>query len=450
MSILITLLAFALAIGVLVTVHEYGHYWVAKRCGVKVLTFSIGFGKPLLRWQRGETQWQLAAIPLGGYVRMLDEREAPVPVAELDRAFNRQTVGKRMAIVVAGPVANFLLAIFVYWAIFLNGVDVLMPKLGSIEPHSLAAKAGFSVGDTIVAIDQESINSWAEARLGLIERAAAKASVQVEVLRPNGAAVSRTLDFAEIDNEWIDGELAGRIGMSIAVYRNEIGPLLPDGAAAAAGLKQGDKIWKVEDKPTPDWPSFTAAVRARPNLPTRVSVLRAGQPLEFQVLPKSVQEGDQTIGRIGAAPVLDMDAMHALSKSMQYGVVSALGQALHQTWATSSLSLKMMWRMVLGNVSVKQLSGPVAIAGYAGKSAQYGLRAYLEFLCLISISLGVMNLLPVPVLDGGHLMYYFAEILRGRPLSERAMELGQRVGVGLLAALMVVAVFNDLTRLVGG
>ncbi|MGQ5522977.1 RIP metalloprotease RseP [Chitinimonas sp. PSY-7] len=450
MSILITLLAFAVAIGILVTVHEFGHYWVAKRCGVKVLTFSIGFGKPLLRWQRGEVQWQLAAIPLGGYVRMLDEREAPVPAAELNRAFNRQSVGKRMAIVVAGPLANFLLAILVYWAIFLNGVEVLIPRLGSIEPNSIAAKAGFLTGDTIVAIDRESVNSWAEARLGLIERAAAKASIQVEVVRPNGGTVSRTLDFADIDNEWIDGDLAGRLGMSIAVYRNELGPLLTDGAAAVAGLKQGDRLWKVEDKPTPDWNSFAAAVRARPNLPTHISVLRAGQPVEVRVVPKSVQDGDKAVGRIGAAPALDMDAIHALNKPVQYGVISALGQALHQTWATSALSLKMMWRMLLGNVSVKQLSGPVAIAGYAGKSAQYGLRAYLEFLCLISISLGVMNLLPVPVLDGGHLMYYFAEILRGRPLSERAMELGQRVGVGLLAALMVVAVFNDLTRLVGG
>lgn len=449
MSILITLLAFALAIGVLVTVHEFGHYWVARRCGIKVLTFSIGFGKPLLKWQRGETQWQLAAIPLGGYVRMLDEREAPVAEAELARAFNRQTVGKRIAVVAAGPIANFLLAILVYWAIFLNGVEVLTPRIGSVAPATMAAEAGFLPGDTLNRIDGEEIESWAAARLSLIERAAAKAKVQVEVSRPNGGVVNRELDFAQIDKEWIDGDLAGRIGLSIAVYRHELGALQPDGAAAQAGLRAGDRLWKVGEQATPDWVSFAAAIRARPDQATEITVLRDGAPLTVKLRPKAVQDGELRIGRIGAAPAVDIEAMQSLRKPVQYGVFSALGQSLQQTWTTTALSLKMMWRMLTGNVSVKQLSGPVAIADYAGQSAQYGLRAYLEFLCLISISLGVMNLLPVPVLDGGHLMYYFAEILRGRPLSERAMELGQRVGVGLLAALMVVAVFNDLTRLVG-
>lgn len=450
MSLLITVLAFALAIGVLVTVHEFGHYWVARRCGVKVLTFSIGFGRPLLTWQRGETQWQLAAIPLGGYVRMLDEREAPVPAADLDRAFNRQAVSKRIAIVAAGPLANFLLAILIYWAIFLGGVEVLLPRIGTVAPGSLAAKAGFVSGDTVVRVGTDTVDSWAEARLGLIEHAAAAELTTVTVQRPSGEQLQRQIDFRGINKDWVDGDLAGRVGLSVAVYLDRVGAVQPEGVAAKAGLKAGDRVVQVNGQPVADWNRFAELIRTRPGQLLSLTLLRGGQRLEVQLRPQTVEEGGKRFGRIGVAPAMDIDAMQALQKPMHYGPLAALAHAAGQTWQTSALSVKMMWRMLTGHVSLKQLSGPVTMADYAGQSAQYGLRAYLEFLCLISISLGIMNLLPVPVLDGGHLMYYFAEILRGRPLSERVMELGQRVGVGLLAAMMVVAVFNDLSRLVGG
>ncbi|HEY9102107.1 RIP metalloprotease RseP [Chitinimonas sp.] len=448
MSLLITLAAFALAIGVLVSIHEYGHYWVAKRCGVKVLTFSIGFGKPLLSWRRGEVQWQLAAIPLGGYVKMLDEREGPVAAAELDRAFNRQSPLKRMAIVIAGPMANFLLAILVYWAIYLNGVQVLTPRIASVMPASLAMQSGFTTGDQILRINEVEQSSWSDVQLTLVDQAAARNQVVVEVQRPDGSVVTRTLDLTQIDKAAVDGNIAAYLGLSVVTF--SVREVIPGGAAAAGGMKVGDQVLSTAGKPTPDWRSFALAVRARPDLDTAVEVLRSGKVVKLQITPRAVVQDGQRVGQVGAVGDIDATALDRIRRNMAYGPIAAMGKALKQTWTTSALSLKMLWRMVTGHVSYKQLSGPVAIAGYAGQSAQMGLRAYLEFLCLISISLGVLNLLPVPVLDGGHLMYYSAELLRGRPVSERAMELGQRVGVGLLAALMVVALFNDVTRLVGG
>jgi len=448
MSLLITLAAFALAIGVLVSIHEYGHYWVAKRCGVKVLTFSIGFGKPLLSWRRGEVQWQLAAIPLGGYVKMLDEREGPVAAAELDRAFNRQSPLKRMAIVIAGPMANFLLAILVYWAIYLNGVQVLTPRIASVMPASLAMQSGFTTGDQILRINEVEQSSWSDVQLTLVDQAAARNQVVVEVQRPDGSVVTRTLDLTQIDKAAVDGNIAAYLGLSVVTF--SLREVIPGGAAAAGGMKVGDQVLSTAGKPTPDWRSFALAVRARPDLDTAVEVLRSGKVVKLQITPRAVVQDGQRVGQVGAVGDIDAAALDRIRRNVAYGPIAAMGKALKQTWTTSALSLKMLWRMVTGHVSYKQLSGPVAIAGYAGQSAQMGLRAYLEFLCLISISLGVLNLLPVPVLDGGHLMYYSAELLRGRPVSERAMELGQRVGVGLLAALMVVALFNDVTRLVGG
>lgn len=448
MSLLITLAAFAVAIGVLVSIHEFGHYWVAKRCGVKVLTFSIGFGKPLLSWRRGEEQWQLAALPLGGYVKMLDEHEGPVAAAELDRAFNRQSPLKRMAIVMAGPLANFLLAILVYWVIYMSGVQVLTPRVASVMPASLAMQSGFAPGDEILRINEVAQTSWSDVQLTLVDQAAARNQVAVEVQRPDGSITTHTLDLTTIDKAAIDGNIAAHLGLLVITY--PVREISPGSAAAAGGLKVGDQILSVAGKPTPDWGSFALAVRARPEQSTTVDVLRAGKVVQLQLTPKAVVQDGKRIGQIGALGEIDTATLERIRRNVAYDPAAAMGKALKQTWNTSALSLKMLWRMVTGNVSYKQLSGPVAIAGYAGQSAQMGLRAYLEFLCLISISLGVLNLLPVPVLDGGHLMYYSAELLRGRPVSERAMELGQRVGVGLLAALMIVALFNDITRMVGG
>jgi regulator of sigma E protease len=449
MSLLITLAAFILAIGVLVTVHEYGHYWVAKRFNVQILTFSIGFGAPIKVWQRGETQWQIAAIPLGGYVKMLDERDGDVAPEALSRAFNRQSVPKRMAIVVAGPLANFLLAVLLYGVIFMAGVMVTRPVIGTVYPDSVAARAGVKAGDTVRAVDGQYVESWADVRLALIEAAAAGQSASLTLVRSDGALAQVQLGLADLDKDRVDGNVADYLGMSLAVYLPHIGPLLPGDVAEKAGLLPGDIPVTVNGARTDTWSAFASAVKARPRLLTDVQVERRGQLLTFRLTPRAEQVGDKVIGRIGAAAALDETAMQRLMVLRQYGPVDALRLAVRQTWQSAALSVRMMWHMVSGHVSVKQLSGPVAIADYAGQSAKLGIRPYLEFLCMISISLGVLNLLPIPVLDGGHLLYYSAELLRGRPLSERAMELGQRVGVGILAALMAVALFNDITRLVG-
>ncbi|WP_374354942.1 RIP metalloprotease RseP [Chitinimonas sp.] len=449
MHLLFTLAAFAVAIGVLVAVHEYGHYWVAKRCNVKILTFSIGFGTPIKVWQRGETLWQLAAIPLGGYVKMLDEREAPVADNELHRAFNRQSVARRMAIVVAGPVANLLLAILLYWVIFVSGVVLTAPKIGSILPASQAAQAGLVAGDTVAAINGKPVESWSDVKLALVDAASANTAIDMSLLGRNGEQRQAHLDFSHFDKDKVDGDTAERIGMSLAVYLPRLGKIEPGGVAASSAMREGDGLVAVNGQATPDWLSFSTAIRALPGKPALITLNRGGQPVQVQITPRAEMVDGKLLGRIGIHPAFDEAAMQALNLPRSYGPVPALGLAVRQTWETATLSVRMMWRMVMGQVSVKQISGPVAIAGYAGQTAKLGLRPYLEFLCMISISLGVLNLLPIPVLDGGHLLYYSAELLRGRPLSERAMELGQRVGVGILAVLMSVALFNDISRLVG-
>lgn len=450
MSFLISLAAFFLAIGILVTVHEYGHFWVARRCGVKVLTFSIGFGKPLLTWQRGEVQWQIAAIPLGGFVRMLDEREGPVPAEERHRAFNQATVWRRIAIVAAGPVANFLLAILVYWGIFMAGVDVLTPRIGTVKAASIAAQAGFMPGDVITALDGDPVSNWQEVRMGLVEAGAARARLPVAVETASGNPVIRELDLSRLSNAEVDGSIAFHLGLTLERLYPVLGRVRPGSLAEQAGLRSGDELVAVESQPTPDWLSFSAAIQARPGLLTRVEVKRQGQLLAVTLTPETQRVGDMNLGRIGVEARADTEARNALFQFVQYGPLEALQESLSQTWKTSALSLKMMGRMLQGQVSVKQLSGPVTMASVAGQSAQVGFQAYLIYLCLISISLGVLNLLPIPVLDGGHLLYYLAELLRGRPLPDQVMEVGQRVGVSLLLLMMMVALFNDITRVVSG
>ena len=451
MSILHSIAALIVLIGVLVSVHEYGHYWVAKRCGVKVLTFSIGFGKALYGWSVGETRWQIALIPLGGYVKMLDEREAPVPAAELDRAFNRQTLWKRIAIVLAGPLANLLLAIVLYWALLLGGLDIMLPHVGHVEPGSIAARAGFLVGDDVETVDGVAVESWNDVRLALIDRASTGEPAHIAIHRAGGERAVRVIDFSSIPKAEYDGDLADRVGLAPVAYRARVSSVLPGEVAERAGLQRGDIILAVQGQPVSGASQFTTAIRARPEQDTRLRVLRASQTLDLTLKPGSMQVDGKTVGRIGAeiGGFADEASVQQVTRHVDLPPMAALGRAVQRTVDTSVFSLKMLWRMATGHVSVKQLSGPVAIAGYAGQSASLGLKAYIEFLCIISISLGVFNLLPIPVLDGGHLLYYSAELLRGRPLSERAMELGQRAGVGLLAALMAVALYNDILRMVG-
>jgi regulator of sigma E protease len=450
MDILFYAATFVVALGVLIVVHEFGHYWVARRCGIKVLRFSIGFGRPLWRRVVGvdRTEIVVAAIPLGGYVKMLDETEAPVPAAEVARAFNRQPVWKRSLVVVAGPVFNLLFAVLAYWAVYTVGIDGIRPIVGKVVPDSIAAHAGFQAGDEIVAIDGHPVQSWGQRRLYLFQRALDHDVVRVDVRDTSGQEHVRRLDLRNLPASAVDSSLLER-GIGLYGYLPPILPViggLEDGPAKAAGLQVGDRFVAIEDKPIHNWDDVVAAISARPGQPTRIEIERHGEERSYRVTPAPIQQGDRTVGRISVRPEIG-----ALPPDMRvrvhYGPIAAFGESLHNTWAMTALTFEMLYRMVTLQISSKNISGPITIAQYAGQSAKVGGTQFILFLAVISISLAVLNLLPIPVLDGGHLMYCVIEAVKGRPVSERAMLVGQQVGIALLAGLMVLAFYNDLTRI---
>jgi len=449
-----TLWAFAVAIALLVVIHEFGHFWVARRCGVKVLRFSVGFGKALYirKFSGGETEWVISAIPLGGYVKMLDEREGEVAAHELHRAFNRKPVLQRMAIVVAGPVANLLLAIALYWAMFIYGVPGLKPVLGEVPAQTPAAAAQMQAQETIISLDGEPVPSWQDARWMLLDLALRGEPVRIEGRTAQGQTVQHVLEVNSLAPSDLDGDFLQKLGLQPyqpTVYP-VIGKVMEGGVAQRAGLRPDDRIKSVDGRPLALWGELVEAVRSHPGQVIHLQVERAGQLLALDVTPDAASESGKQVGKIGASPSIDKAAFDALLTEVRYAPLAALGQAARKTWETAAVSLKMMGKMVLGEISLKNLSGPISIADYAGQSAQMGLVAYLGFLALISISLGVLNLMPVPLLDGGHLMYYVAEIVKGSPVSDRVMEVGQQVGMVLLFSLMAFALYNDLNRLFGG
>jgi regulator of sigma E protease len=454
MNLLNTIAAFVVALGALIIVHEYGHYLVARICGIKVLRFSIGFGTPLWKKRigRDSTEWVVAAVPLGGYVKMLDEREGEVATHELDRAFNRQSVWRRFAVVIAGPVANFLLAILLYWVLFMHGVQEARPVVAAPLPNTPAASAGFESGETIRAIDGETVTSWQEVRWRMLQLALERKQVNVEVLDRGNRLSWRTLDLSRVDAEQLEGDTLALIGLRL--YRPEIRPVIgqivPGGVAEQAGLQADDRILSANGKPILVWDELVEQVRRHPAIELHLTIQRGNERRELTLIPEAVQQGGSAVGRIGAAAKLDQQALDKLVTVVRYGAASALAKAVEKTWDTSVFSLRMLGRMLIGQVSWKNLSGPVTIADYAGQSAQLGVIAYLNFLALISISLGVLNLLPIPLLDGGHLMYYTVEILKGSPVSERMMEIGQKFGLTLLLVLMAFAFYNDINRLISG
>ncbi len=452
MSLLDYVLPFLLALGILIVVHEFGHYLVARLCGVKVLRFSLGFGRPLLVRRAGadQTEWVLSAFPLGGYVKMLDEREAPVADGELHRAFNRQNVWRRIAIVAAGPLANFVLAIALYWGLYAGGIEELRPRVGPPEAGSQAERAGFRDGELIRAIDGSAVATWQEFRWKLLDAALAHSVATIETINGSREINFRKLDPANVEVDQGQQDVAGQLGLRL--YRPKLpavlGKLSPDGAAQAAGLQTGDRVVRIGARTVDSWADLVATVRDAAGQSLEIEVVRDGRALVAQVVPKAVDENGRTIGRIGVA-MADADAQRdLLFVTVRYDVVDALAKGVGQTWDTAAMSLSMMGRMIVGEVSVKNLSGPVTIADFAGQSARMGWSHYIRFLALISISLGVLNLLPVPVLDGGHLLYYVIEIIKGGPVSERIMEIGQQIGMALLAALMAFAFYNDINRLV--
>ncbi len=454
MSLLHTVAAFVLALGVLVIVHEYGHYLVARFCGIKVLRFSIGFGLPLWkkRLGRDQTEWVVAAVPLGGYVKMLDEREGEVAPQELGRAFNRQSVWRRYAVVVAGPVANFLFAILLYWPLFMHGVQEARPIVAAPLAHTPAASAGFEQGETIRAIDGVPVRSWQEVRWRLLQLALEHRQVKVEVLSREHHLDWRTLDLSRFDAEQLEGDTLALIGLRL--YQPEIKPVIGQVVAGSvaeqAGLQAGDRILAVNGKPVASWNELVQFVRSHPGVELRLVLQRGKERREIALVPETVQQEGSAVGRIGAAAQIDQHALDELVTVVRYGAAPALVKAVQKTWDMSTFSLNMLGRMLVGQVSWKNISGPVTIADYAGQSAQLGLVAYLNFLALISISLGVLNLLPIPLLDGGHLMYYTIEIFKGSPVSDRMMEIGQKLGLTLLLVLMAFAFYNDINRLISG
>ena len=454
MSLLHTIASFVVALGLLIVVHELGHYVVARWCGVKVLRFSVGFGRALVTRRVGadRTEWVIAAVPLGGYVKMVDEREGDVAPADLPRAFNRQTVWKRFAIVAAGPVANFLLAIALYWCLFMSGVQEAKPILAAPEAGTVAAQAGLRAGDTIRAINDEPVTGWQDVRWRLLQLALDRKQARIEVADTRGAIDWRTLDLSRTAADEVEGDLLAKLGMRL--YRPElppvIGKVIAGGVAARAGLAAGDRVSAVDGERMASWEALVAKVRASPGRALAFEIERAGAPRRVELVPEGVTQGTETIGRIGAAPQVDEGALKAYYFEVRYGPVEAAAKAVARTWEMSVFSLRMLGKMVVGEVSWRNLSGPVTIADYAGQSASMGLAPYLAFLALISISLGVLNLLPIPLLDGGHLMYYTIEVLKGSPVSERAMEIGQRAGLAVLLFLMAFAFYNDINRLLTG
>lgn len=449
-----TLVAFLFALALLIFVHELGHYAVARWFDVKVLRFSIGFGKPLLRWSVGpdRTEWTISPIPLGGYVRMLDEREeGPGSVAahEVHRAFNRQSLKARSAIVVAGPLANFLLAIALYGVLAVAGIDEPAAVLAEPARGTQAAAAGVREGDRVVGIDGREVRSMVDLRLRMIDALVERRPAQV-VVESGGARRTLVVDTAGLPSGEIERDFMRSLGLELAGGTVSIGSVLPDGAAAKAGLLAGDVVTEADGRRIVRAGDLIDVLRASPGRDVALSIRRGTVEQRVVVVPQPqpserAEDGGRPVGRIGAALQNRVQMVEH-----RYGPIEAAWYGARQTWEMSWFSLRMLGKMLVGDLSWRNLSGPVAIADYAGQSAKVGWAAYVAFLALISVSLGVLNLLPVPVLDGGHLVYYGLEAIKGRPLSERFMQITQRAGLAAIVGLMAVALFNDLSRLFGG
>lgn len=444
-----TILAFVVAILILVSLHEFGHYAVARLCGVKVVRFSVGFGKPFFKKRRGDTEWCLAPIPLGGYVKMVDTREGPVPEADLPYAFDKQHPAKRIAIVAAGPVTNLLLAVLLYGLSFSFGVTEIRPFVGTVEPASIAAKSGFQPGDRIVSVNGAEVADWGDAQTEIVLNLDA-GKVNVAVTAENGHHATRTIDVAGTAEAANVAKQNGNIGLWPFKVTNQIGLVVPGSPAERAGLQKGDILQTADNQALDSWAQWAALFRNSPGQRILVGYQRNGQSLNTELRPDSEELADGTlIGKAGVAAERDQAWNDKISRRFTPSVPEAFAMGWEKMWNYSVLTVKFFGKLLTGQASMSHISGPLTIADVAGRSAAIGLQSYLEFLALVSVSLGVLNLLPIPVLDGGHLVYYTAEWIRGKPLSERIQMIGLRLGIIAMLMLMMVAFFNDITRLFG-
>jgi regulator of sigma E protease len=443
--ILERVLWFIVAISVLVAAHEFGHFIVARKLGFKVLRFSIGFGRPLLQWRGGppdHVQYWLSMIPLGGYVKMLDEHEGPVVSEERHRAFHQRPVWQRIAVLLAGPAFNFLFAILAYWLMFVSGVQSPRPFVGAIEPDSVAARAGLRAGDEIAAVGGQATPTLENALLRTLDEIVGDGVIDLTVRAPDGGTRDVDLDVRGRAAELTDpAVLFDGVGVTLGAPAL-VASVLEDSPAERAGLAAGDRVIRVDGQPIEGWAQWVAALQNRPGETLELTVLRGDRELVLTATLDSITEGGQTYGRIGANRV-------DFVTEQRYGIVESVPRAVSKTWEMMAFTVSMITNMITGDVSLKNMSGPLSIADIAGSTANAGLAYFLSFLAAVSISLGILNLLPIPLLDGGQIVYQLAEWVKGAPLSERAMVLGQQIGIFFVIALTGFAFYNDIVRLFG-
>lgn len=452
-SLLFTTLSFVVALGILIAVHEFGHFWVARRLGVKVLRFSIGFGPAL--WKRtgkvDDTEYMVAAIPLGGYVKMLDEREEEVAEEELHRAFNRQSLPIRAAVVAAGPFFNFLFAIFAYWMVFVSGDVGTRAVIGEVAPATIAAQAGFQVGDEIISTSGSDTGTWESFIYALISESAGDKDIVVRVRDARNSEYERTLPIAGMASLMEDKEFIDKIGLQVRrpILPAVVGTLVAGESAQDSGLLSGDKVLSIAGEEVDDWAGFVTYVRKHPQKTVKIDIERNGQIKTLDLRIGKRMDGDREIGRIGAGVYVPEGLFDEYRAVVRLNPVAALGASLEKSWDMSIFMLRMLGKMVTGKASIDNLGGPISIAQAAGKTASIGLVYFLKFLAMVSISLAVLNLLPVPVLDGGHLLFFFVEWIKGSPPSEQVQMLGQKIGIFALLLLMGVAFYVDISRMLG-
>lgn len=455
---MLTLLAFILTLGILVTVHEYGHFQVARWCGVKVLKFSVGFGKPIWSKKIGsdQTEFIIAAIPLGGYVKMLGEEQLSsaenTAGQDMSRAFSQQSVIKRMAIVLAGPFANLLLAVILYWALFMTGTVGIKPFIGNVLENTPAAVSQIRSGEMIQKVNGKDVATWQDVRWILLNESLKNGSVEIQAIDNHQQIHLYQIATTGLNDDNTDVDILQKLGLT--VYQPKvparIGQIVENSPADSAGLEVGDLVVAINDKEIGDWEALVQEVRLHPAEKLEMVIQRDSKEYRLSIIPEAAKENGEAVGRIGAGFKAEQAQLDQYFVTQHFTIMEALAKSVEKTWETSIFSLKMLGNMLIGNVSWKGISGPVTIASYAGQSANMGMKVFIGFLALVSISIGVLNLLPIPILDGGHFMYYMVEFFTGKPVSEAVINVGQRVGFFILGWMMVLALYNDMNRLITG